>query len=64
MYIKAFINIKGSVVSAKVLKGVPNTGLDEAAIKAVKKSRWYPARQRDKKVGVWITIPIDFSLTN
>ena len=64
VYIKAFINIKGSVVSAKVLKGVPNTGLDEAAIKAVKKSRWYPARQRDKKVGVWITIPIDFSLTN
>ena len=64
VYIKAFINVKGSVVSAKVLKGVPNTGLDEAAIKAVKKSRWYPARQRDKKVGVWITIPIDFSLTN
>ena len=64
VYIKAFINVKGSVVSAKVLKGIPNTGLDEAAIKAVKKSRWYPARQRDKKVGVWITIPIDFSLTN
>jgi len=64
VYIKAYINIKGSVTSAKVLKGVPNTGLDEAALKAVKKSRWYPARQRDKKVGVWITIPIDFSLTN
>ena len=64
VYIKAYINIKGSVISAKVLKGVPNTGLDEAALKAVKKSRWYPARQRDKKVGVWITIPIDFSLTN
>ena len=64
VYIKAYINTKGSVTSAKVLKGVPNTGLDEAALKAVKKSRWYPARQRDKKVGVWITIPIDFSLTN
>jgi len=64
VYIKAFINVKGSVLSVKVLKGVPNTGLDEAALKAVKKSRWYPARQRDKKVGVWITIPIAFSLTN
>ena len=31
-------------------------------LKAVKKSLWFPARQRDKKVGVWITIPIDFSL--
>lgn len=64
VYIKAFINTKGRVTSAKVLKGVPNTGLDESALKAVKKSLWYPARQRDKKVGVWITIPIDFSLTN
>ena len=64
VYIKAFIDLKGNVKSARVQKGVPNTGLDEAALKAVKKSRWYPARQRDKKVGVWITIPIDFSLTN
>tara|TARA_Y100000590_G_scaffold87790_1_gene98457 strand:+ start:967 stop:1587 length:621 start_codon:yes stop_codon:yes gene_type:complete len=64
VYVKAFVNIKGIVTSVKILKGIPNTGLDEAAIKAVKKSRWYPARQRDKKVGVWITIPIDFSLTN
>ena len=64
VYVKAFINKKGLVTSLKVLKGIPNTGLDEAAIKAVRKSRWHPARQRDKKVGVWITIPIDFSLTN
>jgi len=64
VYIKAFINTKGRVISVKILKGVPNTGLDESALKAVKKSLWYPARQRDKKVGVWITIPIDFSLTN
>ena len=63
MYIEAFINIEGSVQTAKVLKGIPNTGLDEAALKAVKKSRWYPARQRDKKVGVWITITINFSLS-
>ena len=64
VYVKAFVNAKGIVTSLKIIKGIPNTGLDEAALKAVKKSRWYPARQRDKKVGVWITIPIDFSLTN
>ena len=58
------IDIKGKVTSTRIIKGVPKTGLDEAALKAVKKSRWYPARQRDKKVGVWITIPIVFSLTN
>ena len=64
VYVKAFINKKGQVTSAKIAKGLPNTGLDDAALKAVKKSRWHPARQRDKKVGVWITIPIDFSLSN
>ena len=64
VHIKAFIDIKGKVTSTRIIKGVPNTGLDEAALKAVKKSRWFPARQRDKKVGVWITIPIVFSLTN
>ena len=43
---------------------MPNTGLDEAALTAVKKSKWYPAQQRDKKVGVWQTVPVVFSLTN
>ena len=52
------------VKATKIVKGLPNTGLDEAAVQAIKKSRWYPARQRDKKVGIWLTIPVDFSLTN
>ena len=43
-------------------KGVPNTGLDEAALSAVKKSKWKPARQREKKVGVWQTVPVRFEL--
>ena len=64
IFIRAFINTKGMVTGTKIVKGLPNTGLDEAAVKAIKKSRWYPARQRDKKVGIWLTIPIDFSLTN
>ena len=64
IFVRAFINTKGVVTGTKIVKGLPNTGLDEAALNAIKKSRWYPARQRDKKVGVWITIPIDFSLTN
>ena len=64
IFVRAFINTKGFVTATKIVKGLPNTGLDEAAIAAIKKSRWYPARQRDKKVGIWLTIPIDFSLTN
>jgi len=64
VFVRAFINTKGVVTATKIVKGLPNTGLDEAALKAIKKSRWYPARQRDKKVGIWLTIPVDFSLTN
>ena len=64
VFIRAFINTRGVVTATKIVKGLPNTGLDEAALKAIKRSRWYPARQRDKKVGIWLTIPVDFSLTN
>ena len=64
IFVRAFINTKGIVTATKIVKGLPNTGLDEAALGAIKRSRWYPARQRDKKVGIWLTIPVDFSLTN
>ncbi len=50
--------------SIMIVKGIPNTGLDEAAIDAIKRTRWKPAMQRDKKVGVWISVPINFKLTS
>ena len=62
VYIQFFIDTKGNVTEAYVKKGLPNTGLDEAALAAVKKSKWKPARQREKKVGVWQTVPVRFVL--
>jgi len=62
VYIEAGIDAKGNVISATVVKGIPNTGLDEAALEAVLRSKWKPARQRDKKVAVKIIIPIKFEL--
>ena len=62
VYIQFFIDKQGNVTEAYVQKGVPNTGLDEAALSAVKKSKWKPARQREKKVGVWQTVPVRFEL--
>ncbi len=64
VYIQFFINNKGLVTEAYVQKGIPNTGLNEAALEAVKKSKWKPAQQRDKKVGVWQTVPVKFELTS
>ncbi len=60
--IQSFINDKGIVEHCVVLKGMPGTGLDEAAISAIKKTKFKPAKQRDRNVGVWISIPVTFKL--
>lgn len=62
--IQAFIDAKGRVTETVVLKGMPNTGLDEAAMEAIRRTRFHPAKQRDRAVGVWIAIPINFRLAN
>lgn len=60
--LQAYISDKGIVEDVIILKGLPNTGLDQAAIEAVKKTRFKPAKQRDRNVGVWYSIPIIFTL--
>ncbi|HAE87791.1 TPA: energy transducer TonB [Candidatus Marinimicrobia bacterium] len=60
--VQAFVNEKGVVTDCVIMKGIPNTGLDEAAIEAIKKTRFKPAKQRDRNVGVWIAIPVVFKL--
>ncbi|MDD3094861.1 MAG: energy transducer TonB [bacterium] len=60
--VQAFINEKGVVEHCLILKGMPGTGLDESAINAIKMTRFKPAKQRDRDVGVWISIPVTFKL--
>ena len=62
--VQCFIDKTGRVKETIVLKGIPNTGLNEAAVDALRKTRFRPAKQRETKVGVWITIPINFKLQN
>jgi len=62
--VQCFIDDKGRVKETIVLKGIPNTGLNESAVEALRKTRFRPAKQRETKVGVWITIPINFTLQN
>jgi len=62
--VQAFINEEGRVTQVNIVKGIPKTGLNEAAIEAVKKTKWKPAKQRDRAVGVWYSIPIVFKLKN
>ena len=60
--VQVFIDKKGRVQDTVILKGIPNTGLDEAAVKAIRKTRFRPAKQRERAVGVWISIPVNFRL--
>lgn len=60
--VQSYINDKGVVLKCIIMKGMPGTGLDEAAIDAIMKTKFKPAVQRDRNVGVWIAIPVTFKL--
>ncbi len=60
--VQVFVDAKGRVKETIILKGIPNTGLDEAAADAIRIVRFKPAKQRERAVGVWISIPVNFRL--
>ena len=60
--VQVFVDDKGRVKETLILKGIPNTGLDEAASNAIRTVRFRPAKQRERAVGVWISIPVNFRL--
>ncbi len=60
--VQVFVDKKGRVKETIILKGIPNTGLDEAAIDVIRRTRFKPAKQRERAVGVWISIPVNFKL--
>ena len=62
IFVQYFIDIKGKVTEAWVIKGIPNSGLDESALSAVRNSSWEPALQGEMKVGIWQTVPVKFEL--
>ena len=61
VFVIAFIDENGNVVNAKIIKGI-GAGCDEAALDAVKQTKFTPGRQGGKPVKVQVTIPIVFKL--
>ena len=61
VYIQAFIDEKGDVIKTKILKGI-GSGCDESAMKAVKETKFTPAKQEDKLVKVQVVVPVLFKL--
>ena len=60
--IKMLIDIDGSVMEVKILKSSGNQMLDQSALAAARKSKFTPAKQRDKFVRVWVSRPFRFRL--
>lgn len=61
VYVLAFVDESGSVTDAKIIKGI-GAGCDEAALDAVKKTKFKPGKQRGKAVRVQVSIPVVFKL--
>mgnify|MGYP002639551434 CR=1 FL=1 len=60
--IEAVIGKNGLIREAKILRGIPKTGLDEAALAAVLETKFHPALQMGRPVPVRMAIPIKFRL--
>lgn len=61
VYLRAYIDETGKVVSAKVLKGIGG-GCDEVALEALKSVSFTTAIHNGKPVKVQVTVPIVFQL--
>lgn len=60
--VKALVDTDGSIMEVKILKSSGSDILDQAALAAAIKARFTPAKQRDKFVRVWVSIPMKFQL--
>lgn len=60
--IQAKVDENGDIEEAVVLRSSGNEELDAAALAAIKKTKFKPAYQKEKPVGVYISIPVNFKL--
>ena len=61
--VKAIIDKNGNVAGTEVVKSISKE-LDEAAVTAVKLTKFIPGENKGKKVRAEVTIPIKFKLDN
>ena len=59
--VQAIVNKTGDVTNVKVLKGLP-MGLEEEAVKAIKRWKFKPATLNGKPVDVYYNLTVNFRL--
>lgn len=61
VFVQATVDETGTVVNAKILKGIGH-GCDESALNAVKQTKFTPGELKGSKVKTEVTIPVVFKL--
>lgn len=59
--VKILVGPDGSVLDAQILKGI-HPLLDREAVKAARKTKWIPGKQRNIPVKCWMALPYNFTL--
>jgi TonB family protein len=62
--LRVLVNEEGRTASVQVNRSSGAEALDQAAVEAIKRWRFSPARYGDKPVESWVRIPIDFRLND
>lgn len=62
VYVLAFIDEKGNCSQAKVVKGIGG-GCDEAAVEAIKATKFKPGKNAGVTVKVKLSLPIEFKIS-
>lgn len=59
--LRVLVTDKGTVDAVEVLESSGIDQLDSAAVQGIRGTRFRPARQGDKRIDAWATVPIDFT---
>ncbi len=63
VWVKALVNEEGKVLKAIVAKSSGTVSLDDAAVEAASKNQFKPGIQNGRPVKVWVTYPVEFTLS-
>jgi TonB family protein len=61
--LRVLIDKLGEAKAVEVSRSSGSDTLDQAATSAIKRWRFYPARSGDQPIESWVSVPIDFQLT-
>ncbi|MFQ5707950.1 MAG: TonB family protein [bacterium] len=64
VFVNVLVGVNGKAEDFQIIKAKPaNVGFEDSAVNALKKVRWKAAKQRDRKIRCWLSVPVKFQLT-